>query len=169
MTKEKKESKISKFYDNHKKTILEILRFLLVGGLATIIDYIIYEISFYFLFASLNENLNLVLSTTCGFIVGLIFNYIFSIIFVFEGAKEDKKTQTMKSFIIFTIIGVIGLLIKILIQYGGNALVSIIFTNNSNFWSWFFNTLVYGIATLIVLVWNYIGRKIFIFKGGSKE
>ena len=169
MSEAKKENKLSAFYQKHKNIILEILRFLLVGGLATVIDFLVFELCFYLIFASLNETLNIVLSTTCGFVVGLIFNYIFSIIFVFKGAKEDKKTQTIQAFLLFTLIGVIGLGIKIGIQTGGNYLMNLLFVDVEGFWAWFIDTFVYGVATLIVLVWNYIGRKLFIFKGESKE
>ena len=120
--------------------------------------------------------MNLILSTSLGFIFGNIVNYILSIIFVFKGAKEDKSTQTIKAFLIFTIIGVIGLGIKVLVQTGGNYLMSLIidwlFNNIFNFsysvWVWLLDTFVYCVATLIVLIWNYVGRKIFIFKGDKK-
>lgn len=164
MTKKSNLKGIKKIYYNHKELILEILRFLLIGGLATIIDFIVYEICFYFIFSFLNDNLNLALSTSFGFLIGLIFNYIFSIIFVFKNAKNDKSTQNFQSFLIFTIIGIIGLGIKIIIQTGGNYLFSLIFPNLDGFLAWLINTFVYGIATLIVLIWNYIGRKLFIFK-----
>lgn len=162
--------------NNRKELIKEILRFLLVGGLATLVDFGIYELCRFILFSGLSNNLNLVLSTSLGFIFGNIVNYILSIIFVFKGAKEDKNTQTVKAFLIFTLIGVIGLGIKVLVQTSGNYLMSLIidwfFNNIFNFsysvWVWLLDTFVYCIATLIVLIWNYIGRKIFIFKGENK-
>ena len=161
---------------NKKELIKEILRFLLVGGLATLLDFGIYELCRFVLFIGLSNNVNLILSTSLGFIFGNIVNYILSIIFVFKGAKEDKSTQTIKAFLIFTIIGVIGLGIKVLVQTGGNYLMSLIidwlFNNIFNFsysvWVWLLDTFVYCVATLIVLIWNYIGRKIFIFKGDKK-
>lgn len=161
---------------NKKELIKEILRFLLVGGLATLVDFGIYELCRFVLFIGLSNNVNLILSTSLGFIFGNIVNYILSIIFVFKGAKEDKSTQTIKAFLIFTIIGVIGLGIKVLVQTGGNYLMSLIidwlFNNIFNFsysvWVWLLDTFVYCVATLIVLIWNYIGRKIFIFKGDKK-
>ena len=156
------------FINKHKDLLSEIFRFLLVGGLATVVDFIIYELCRFVIFSGLSNNINLVLATTLGFIFGNIVNYILSIVFVFKGAKEDKSTQTFKSFMIFTIIGVIGLGIKVGVQTGGNYVMNLMFTATSNFWIWFIDTFVYCVATLIVLVWNYIGRKIFIFKGEKK-
>ena len=66
-------------------------------------------------------------------------------------------------FLIFTLIGVIGLGIKVGVQTGGNSLVKMLF-DVDGFMAWFLDTFVYGVATLIVLIWNYIGRKLFIFK-----
>ena len=34
-------SKVKVFYQNHRNLILEILRFLIVGGLATIVDWLV--------------------------------------------------------------------------------------------------------------------------------
>lgn len=157
------------FIEKHRKLLMEIMRFLLVGGLATLIDFGVYELCMFVFFKNMsNYNLNLILSTSLGFIFGNIVNYILSIIFVFKGAKDDKKTQTIGAFLLFTIIGVIGLGIKLGVQTGGNYLMNILFVTNDGFWNWFKNTFVYCVATLIVLIWNYIGRKLFIFKGEVK-
>ena len=156
------------FIEKHKKLIMEILRFLLVGGIATVIDFGIYELCRFLLFKGMNDTLNLVLATTFGFIFGNIVNYILSIIFVFKGAKEDKKTQTLGAFLVFTLIGVIGLGIKVGVQTGGNYLMDLMFETDKAFWIWFIDTFVYGVATLIVLIWNYVGRKLLIFKGETK-
>lgn len=152
------------FFKKHEKILLEILRFLLVGGLATVIDFIVFEICKYLIFVKLDEMVNIAISTAFGFLFGNIFNYIFSIIFVFKGAKENKKTQTAGAFILFTLIGAIGLAIKIGCQTGGTYLMDLMFKTDSAFWNWFIDTFVYCVATLIVLVWNYTGRKLLIFK-----
>ena len=154
--------------NNKKELMKEILRFLLVGGLATLVDFGIYELCRFLLFKGLENNLNLILSTTLGFIFGNIVNYILSIIFVFKGAKDDKSTQTVKAFLIFTVIGIIGLGIKVGVQTGGNYLMGLMFETDKAFWIWFIDTFVYGVATLIVLIWNYVGRKLLIFKGETK-
>jgi putative flippase GtrA len=163
--------------NNKKELMKEILRFLLVGGLATLVDFGIYELCRFVLFQGLENNVNLILSTSLGFIFGNIVSYILSIIFVFKGAKDDKSTPTVKAFLIFTVIGIIGLGIKVGVQTGGNYLMSLIidWLFNNFFikfsyltWAWLLDTFVYCVATLIVLIWNYIGRKIFIFKGEKK-
>ena len=156
------------FILKHKKLLLEILRFLLVGGLATLVDFAFYELFRFVLLKSISSNINLIISTTIGFLCGNIVNYILSILFVFKGAKEDKKTQSIKAFIVFTLIGVAGLGIKILVQSCGMILAGEWFNTTNEFYLWLIDTFVYCIATLMVLIWNYVGRKLFIFKGETK-
>ena len=68
---------------NKKELMKEILRFLLVGGLATLVDFGIYELCRFVLFQGLGNNVNLILSTSLGFIFGNIVNYILSISLLF--------------------------------------------------------------------------------------
>ena len=68
-----------------KKQILgEIFRFLLIGGLATLVDYVIFYLSTYLIFSSLDDGLNKIISTFLGFTAGLIINWIFSARFVYH-------------------------------------------------------------------------------------
>lgn len=159
---------MKEFIIKHQKLIKEILRFLLVGGLATLVDFLVYELFRFILLKGIDDTTNLIISTSLGFIFGNIINYFLSIIFVFKGAKDDKKTQTFTAFMIFTLIGIIGLGIKVGVQTSGNYLLDLWFTIDKSFWIWFADTFVYCFATLIVLIWNYIGRKLFIFKGETK-
>lgn len=159
---------MKEFIKKHEKLLKEIGRFLIVGGLATLVDFAIYELFRFLILKNVDNNINLVISTSLGFICGNIVNYFLSIIYVFKGAKEDKKTQTIGAFLVFTLIGVVGLGIKVGVQTGGNYLVSVLFNSLEGFWIWFMDTFVYCVATLIVLIWNYIGRKLFIFKGETK-
>ena len=94
------------------------------------------------------------ISTAIGFIAGLIFNYIFSTIFVFKNIDDKVKKHQVRSFFIFTIIGIIGLLLTETGMYAGILLLGL------NFFMF-----VKVITATIVLLWNYIARKIFIFKG----
>jgi putative flippase GtrA len=96
----------------------------------------------------------ILLATACGFIIGLVFNYVFSFIFVFKQIDEKAQKHKIRSFVIFTVIGVIGLWLTELFMYAGIKL---------------FGQTVYLIikivTAIVVLLWNYIARKMFIFKG----
>ena len=74
------------FFTKHKDLLLEFLRFLLVGGLATIFDWLV-SFTISALFPDLivgNWNIKSTIATICGFVVGLIINYILSVIFVYK-------------------------------------------------------------------------------------
>ena len=47
------------FINKHKDLLSEIFRFLLVGGLATVVDFIIYELCRFVIFSGLSNNINL--------------------------------------------------------------------------------------------------------------
>ncbi|GMO38932.1 MAG: hypothetical protein Ta2F_15310 [Termitinemataceae bacterium] len=98
----------------------------------------------------------ILLATAVGFIAGLVFNYIFSLIFVFKQIDENAKQHKIRSFILFTVIGVIGLALTEAGMYGGIRMFG---------QEWY---LVVKIITAgIVLVWNYSARKLLIFKGAK--
>ena len=153
-------SKIEKKYPN----LYEIFKFLLVGGLATIIDMLTMALFLYISNPELynhnlintvtgNEspsNLIAVLATVLGFIAGLLFNYILSIVFVFSNKNTDFA-KTKKGFISFSLLSLIGFLIHTLGMLIGYGYLKI------NEW------LIKIFLTLIVLLFNYITRKKFIF------
>ena len=128
-------SKIMNFFRTHK-TIAEILRFLIVGGLATIIDMVAMGVvlyifqpqnypSFFNVFYGATQSpstISTVLGTGIGFLVGLLFNYIFSIIFVFQ-TKGNSKTA--KGFLLFSFLSAIGLGIHLLGMFLGYNLLGI--------------------------------------------
>lgn len=153
--------KIKKWASEHK-TLSEIIRFLIVGGLATIVDMFFMGVVLYlfqpFLYPHFYNvffggytpsQISTVVGTAVGFVMGLIFNYIFSIIFVFE---EKGNSKTKKGFLLFAILSAGGLIIHIIGMHVGFALLGI------NEW------IVKIVLTIVVLVYNYITRKLFIFK-----
>lgn len=133
---------MKKLIKKHEKLINQILKFGVVGGGAFLIDYALLYI--------LTEYLNIyyLTSSIISFIVSLIFNYILSIKWVFDVTKK----QTIKEVTIFVILSVLGLGINQVVMYVGTNLLNI---------HYMFTKLV---ATAIVMVWNFVTRKIFIEK-----
>lgn len=154
-----------------KQLFWEIFRFLLVGGTATLVDYFVFWLFDGLLFPSFGnagwwQTVSLILSTAFGFCVGLIVNWILSVKFVFRQVKNKEEVNSKKSFVIFTIIGIFGLLIT---EVGILLLVKIfpeftLFGSAALFGTTWAKWLAKVIMTCIVLAWNYIGRKIFVFK-----
>ena len=153
-----------------KQLFWEIFRFLLVGGTATLVDYFVFWIFDGLLFPLFMpttwHTVSLVLATALGFCVGLAVNWVLSVSFVFRHVKDEQEAKSKKSFTIFTIIGVIGLVIT---ELGILLLVAVfpsisIFGTVTLFGTAWEKWIAKIIMTCIVLVWNYLGRKIFIFK-----
>ena len=150
----------------NQQLFLEIFRFLLVGGLATIADYLVFWIFDALIFPESWGTVALVLSTALGFCVGLIVNWVLSVRFVFRETKAEISVRSKKSFLTFTLIGLIGLLIT---EVGVVLLVwalptFTIFGKTTLFGTAWEKWLAKAVMTCLVLVWNYLGRKIFIFR-----
>jgi putative flippase GtrA len=156
-----------KLTQTKKELFWEIFRFLLVGGTATVVDYAITYLFFHFILPTslVGHFFATTFSVLFGFTCGLLVNWFLSVYFVFRAVKDKKEASSKKSFLIFTLIGVIGLGITWL----GMLLVKIIpafdFFGVATFlgepWKWW---MMKAVMTCVVLVWNYIGRKIFVFK-----
>lgn len=126
---------------NTKSLLSQILKFGVVGGLAFVIDYGIMVLCKELL------DFSILLSVALGFIVSVIFNYILSIAWVFNVDKEkDKK----KNFILFILLSIVGLILTEIIMYVGTDIFRIHYL------------IVKIIATAIVMVFNFITRKMFL-------
>ncbi len=155
----------------NRQLFWEIFRFLLVGGTATLVDYAVFYLFRQWIFpASLLSGgawntCSLIIATAFGFCTGLVVNWILSVKFVFRHVKDEVEARSKKSFFIFTVIGLIGLGITEL----GIVLLVHIFPQITLFGVTAFllpwkEWLAKMIMTCIVLVFNYVGRKVFIFK-----
>ena len=120
------------------KLVNKIIKFSIVGGIATIIDFICLYIFKEYL------NIDVILANTLSFIISVIYNYIASITLVFDINKNKNKKLKFALFIIFSIIGLII----------NNTLIYIL-TNTLNI----YYLLSKVIATLIVMIFNFITRK----------
>ena len=129
----------------------EFIRYAFVGGIAFLLDIL----TLYFfktkVFFEL-EDMGIYISTALGFLAGLVFNYIFSLAFVFKSTKEKKKGRDIFSFFLFLVIGVIGLFLTEAGMYVG---VEFLYINY---------LLTKVIVAILVLIWNYVARKVLIFR-----
>ena len=119
----------------------KIIRFIVVGGIATIIDFVCLYIFKEFL------NFNVILANTLSFTISVIYNYIASIKYVFDVNKTKNKNI---QFILFITFSVLGLILNNLILY--------LLTNKLNI----YYLISKIIATMFVMVFNFITRKKFL-------
>ena len=145
------------FFQKNKKLIMEFLRYVIVGGISAVVDMAVnYCLLFYVLKGTKGDAGLVAISVAAGFIVGLAVNFILSNIFVFNDEEQKKKGKTASAFFIYAAVGVIGFILTEILTLLGTLVIG-----EGGVW--------YLILTIfvksVVLVWNYIGRKIFVYKG----
>lgn len=124
------------------KVFLQIVKFGIVGVVATIIDFAILTILTDFF------GVYYLSSTAIGFIVATLFNYGASMRFVFTSRFEKGEKQ--KELFLFVVLSVVGL--------GLNQLFMWVFVEKVRIYYLFSKVL----ATFLVMAWNFISRKIWI-------
>lgn len=159
---------IKKLIDKYPR-LWEIFKFLFTGGVATIIDYLIMALVLYIWQPSLYSGFfdvifgnkepdawATVVGTGVGFSISAIFNYLFSILIVFT-LSDTSKAKTKTGFIVFYSLALAGLGIHLLGMYLGYTVLDI------NEW------IVKIILTVVVLIFNYVTRKLILFKDKKKS
>lgn len=138
-----------------KMTVLvgEFLRYCVVGGIAFLADFgTLVAAEELFL---KDYSLGVYVATVFGFFVGLAVNYMLSLWFVFTQKKDRGKGRSIGAFIVFGVVGILGLLWTELGMWIGIELLC---------WNYM---IVKILVTGAVLFWNYLGRKLLVFN--SKE
>ena len=85
--------------DSTKQLMVKIVKFVIVGGIATIIS----GITFFLL--DTFTHISVLISNTIAFLVAVVYNYWASCKYVFEVNKEKSAAQRFTEFMIFSIIG----------------------------------------------------------------
>lgn len=127
----------------NEKLLLQIFKFVIVGGIATLIDWAVYYVLYNFL------HINPLIANILSFTVSVIYNYIASVKWVFDVNKDKSKIKMAIEFLVFS---VIGLLLTELLLWIGIAKFNM-------------NAMLVKIgATVIVMIFNFVTRKIFLEK-----
>ena len=130
-----------KFKSKTRKLLIQIFKFAIVGGVATIIDFV-----FLYLFREFCH-FPVLVSNTLSFCISVIYNYIASVRWVFDVNKEkDARNQ----FVIFIVFSVLGLLLNNAIMWITVDFLSIYYL------------LAKVVATVIVMIFNFVTRKMFL-------
>lgn len=126
-----------------QKLMKQIIRFAVVGGSAFVIDYgILFVLNSFF-------GVNHLVASTISFSISVIYNYILSTVWVFDVNEEQSKTEQLTVFMVLSIIGL-----------GINELIMWICVDNLGM------LVMVGkiVATAVVMVYNFITRKIYLEK-----
>ncbi|MCR4924048.1 MAG: GtrA family protein [Lachnospiraceae bacterium] len=162
------------------KLLMQILKFGVVGGISFVIDFVIYSL----VLTVIKWDYGYLVAGVLGFSISLIFNYLASMKFVFE-RKEDADRK--KEFIIFMLLSLVGLLLNTLVLW---LCMDVTYENvgwvrdlTAFFHSWMLSigiTFIANpkelaayvaklVATAIVMVYNFITRKMILEKKDDKS
>lgn len=131
-----------RIYIKMKNLFKQLMKFGLVGIVATIIDFSFLTVLTEFFYV------HYLTSAAIGFIVSTLFNYIASMRYVFNSRFGPHEKR--KELIIFILLSVVGL--------GLNQFFMWLFVEFFSIFYIFSKVL----ATVLVMAWNFVSRKIFI-------
>ena len=127
----------------NRELLIQFFKYLLVGGVAFTFD--LGTLYFFKEFLGVHY----LYSAAAGFLVGLVINYILSITFVFSNRTlTDKRME----FIIFALIGVVGLFLNEAIIYFFTGIIGLHYLNSK------------FIAAFLIYFFNFCARKIILFR-----
>jgi putative flippase GtrA len=128
------------FRNKYYRLLMLFCRYVLVGGIAFVADFAVFN-------SVLTLQGHYVLAAVLGFVVGIAVNYSLCVYWVWRGTQA----RTRKDLAVFTLIGVGGLLLTIVLMIISVDLLA-------------FDARISKIVVAgIVLFWNFGLRKVFVF------
>lgn len=169
---------------------LELVRFVLIGAYATVIDYVVEVWLESLLSGWITSNPgNHLFAFMATFVIGLV-GFLFgtpatwslSAVWGFRNVEDERKGKSLKGALIFTAFAFAGLVLASIIQFLGymtclewtNLNINILNINFSTlfkedvatFWAF---TIIFGLKTVVSMTFNYLTRKFIIFRAPKKK
>lgn len=129
------------FKEKTTNSFIQFFRYIFVGGFAFVADAATLWVC--------EKFMHYMPAAAIAFIVGLAVNYALSVLFVFS--ESEKVKNKAKEFIVYAVIGIIGLAPTEAIMY--------LLTDVCNFYF----MLSKIVAAAVVLVWNFVARKKILY------
>ena len=133
----------------NKANIKQFISYFFVGGVAAIVEWVMF-----FIFANVLQ-INYFVSTVIAFIFSTTANWILGRITTFKDNNTYKDKKAKEAFLVF-VVRAIGLLFNLILMY--------LFVTVMGFDSSLGKTLSKIAATGIVFIWNFLIRKLVIYK-----
>ncbi len=136
-------------YTNNE--FFKVILYLFVGGTAALVEWGLFYLFFYYLLAGLGLSVDTLtmIATALAFGLSTLYHYFLGNVLVFDsGSKYDKSKELSLVFLV----SIMGLLFNLVLMYVFVGLLA---------WQ---PMLAKVITSCIVVVWNYLSRKKWIFK-----
>ena len=136
-------------YTNNE--FIKVILYLFVGGTAALVEWGLFYLFFYYLLAGLGLSVDTLtmVATALAFGLSTLYHYFLGNILVFDsGSKYDKSKELSLVFLV----SIMGLLFNLVLMYVFVGLLA---------WQ---PMLAKVLTSCIVVVWNYLSRKKWIFK-----
>jgi putative flippase GtrA len=131
------------FVRKTEHVLIQSFRYLFVGGAAFAVDFLM------LVFLTEVCRLHYIVSNSIAFLSGLTVNYLICIRWVFTTSGIGKRPL---EFLAFAAIGLVGLGLNNLLLWGFTHFAGIYYMISK------------ALAAIVVYLWNFLGRKYFIFK-----
>lgn len=125
----------------------QFMRYLFTGGLAFVVDFGLFALCLYVL------EWHYLLANLVGLVAGLVLNYALSVAWVFTACERKLEKRKTAEFLVFALVGFIGV--------GLNELLMLLMVDVFE-WQEMLSKMV---AAIVVLMWNFGGRKLILFRG----
>ena len=136
-------------YTNNE--FIKVILYLFVGGTAALVEWGLFYLFFYYLLAGLGLSVDTLtmVATALAFGLSTLYHYFLGNILVFDsGSKYDKSKELSLVFLV----SIMGLVFNLVLMYIFVGLLA---------WQPMFAKVL---TSCIVVVWNYLSRKKWIFK-----
>ena len=136
-------------YTNNE--FIKVILYLFVGGTAALVEWGLFYLFFYYLLAGLGLSVDTLtmVATALAFGLSTLYHYFLGNVLVFDsGSKYDKSKELSLVFLV----SILGLVFNLVLMYVFVGLLA---------WQPMFAKVL---TSCIVVVWNYLSRKKWIFK-----
>lgn len=137
------------------RTFLQFGKFVIIGFINTAIDFAVLNMLMYL--TNIYKGQEIIIFNAISFTVAVTNSYIMNKYWTFG---DKNREGTAKQFIEFLAVSIVGIILNTAIVYGVTTLVQPMFGMGIKLWANFAKAM----ATAVVLGWNFIGYKFFVFK-----
>ncbi len=137
--------KIKESISNRDSLLGQFARYFVTGGLASIADFGVFAVVLY------HFEVHYLMSNLIGLMAGNVVNYVLSIGWVFRSQKRKMENNRILEIFVFVLISLVGLALNETLMYLGVGVLGVQEMISKIF------------AAAIVLMWNFIARKLILF------